>query len=149
MRLWKTAFVILCLFAAQAFPAYAGIYKWTDQQGIVHYADQAPASGRAQALSSGALPNINVVTATAPTPSLHSSKTRKPKVRKHASKRRRSASRRSESREKRKKRCAHYAHEIEVIQARLRAGYREPQGNRWHAKERALASERFRECQGI
>lgn len=147
MRLRKIALAMLCLHTLQATPAHARIYKWTDQQGVVHYADHAPSSAQAQTLSSRSLPGINVVTATAPesSPSKHLSK-----IHKHASSKRRTSASNSETqRQKRKRRCARYAHEIEVIQARLRAGYREPQGNRWHAKERALASKRFRECQGI
>jgi hypothetical protein len=40
---------LCCALAVAALPAHAGLYKWTDGSGKVHYADQPP-TGDAQTL---------------------------------------------------------------------------------------------------
>ncbi|HVR92576.1 MAG TPA: DUF4124 domain-containing protein [Casimicrobiaceae bacterium] len=43
---WSAAACFAAWFALGALPAAAaGMYKWTDDQGIVHYSDQLPADG--------------------------------------------------------------------------------------------------------
>lgn len=44
------------------------------------------------------------------------------------------------------KRCREYEAELERINNQLRAGYREPKGNRLRAKRRRLRSKEFNEC---
>jgi glutaredoxin len=40
----KPCLTLLALFLA--FPAFAGVYKWTDAQGNVHYSDSPPPAAR-------------------------------------------------------------------------------------------------------
>jgi len=40
----KLHLILLSLFLA--FPAFAGVYKWTDAQGRIHYSDAPPAAAR-------------------------------------------------------------------------------------------------------
>jgi len=37
---------LILLALLQAFPASAGVYKWTDAQGRIHYSDSPPAAAR-------------------------------------------------------------------------------------------------------
>lgn len=43
----RIATLLLCLFS---LPAYAGLYKWTDEQGKVHYSDVPPPKQSAQSV---------------------------------------------------------------------------------------------------
>jgi len=42
---------ITLLILLPLLPSHAGIYKWTDASGKVHYSDRAPATEKAQALN--------------------------------------------------------------------------------------------------
>ncbi|WP_097458985.1 DUF4124 domain-containing protein [Mangrovitalea sediminis] len=146
MRQWMILQFALCAFALLCQTAQARIYKWVDQSGLVHYSDEAPPSAKAKVLTPPALPDINVITSSGQL--RHAPKSSEGTAQRARAQRRSSASV-QKHRAMLIRRCAHYRHEIEVIEARLRAGYREPQGNRLHAKVRALESARFRECQGV
>jgi len=41
---------LLCALSLLVFTAQAGVYKWTDDQGRVHYSDAPPATGQAEQL---------------------------------------------------------------------------------------------------
>lgn len=46
MTKWMRGAVFLALFFwGMALPAYAGVYKWVDEKGNVHYSEQPPKAG--------------------------------------------------------------------------------------------------------
>ncbi len=49
--------VLLALFLVLTLPAYAGVYKWVDENGNVHYSEQPPEKGRHSQLHIPAAPS--------------------------------------------------------------------------------------------
>ena len=43
-----TARILLLYAAFVSLPAFAQLYRWTDDQGVIHYSDKAPARGDAK-----------------------------------------------------------------------------------------------------
>ncbi len=48
--------IVLLLAGLMAMPALAGVYKWTDKDGKVHYGDRPPEEGQAQEVNRSGLP---------------------------------------------------------------------------------------------
>ena len=46
----RTMIRLLGLAALAALPAFAQLYKWTDDKGVIHYSDKAPPKGTAKAV---------------------------------------------------------------------------------------------------
>lgn len=130
------------LFGCALCAAASGqIYEWFDEHGNRHFTDQKPdgvayrtLGDPAENLSSYAPSAIRRAPAS-PSGETNSSSSRKP--------------RRSENTKKRadiKAVCADYLHKIDRIQQQLRAGYREPRGNRLRARRSALQAAYRDEC---
>lgn len=117
--LWGTA--MLCLLTVFTHAHGAGIYKWTDEQGVTHYADRPSMNHSSTRLSRSGLPKVSSYEPPPPLPAYKSS------VVKHKSRPRRKTS---------KPDCGKYRAEIGKIEASLRRGYVEPTGSRLRERKR-------------
>src|SRR5262245_35923090 len=50
MRAMTFKLPLLCAAALLLSPAFAQLYKWTDDKGVIHYSDKAPPKGNAKAV---------------------------------------------------------------------------------------------------
>ncbi len=115
----------------------ADIYKWTDSQGITHYAESPPPGQPQQAREiSRQLPPFH---------SLAKPDRLFPKPRKATRYSPKHPSRKYK-RSDRQKACDRYRQQIKSIKKQLRAGYREPKGNRLRARRRELSEKLYNEC---
>lgn len=129
-------FFCLVLFAfAQAVVA-AEIYRWRDAKGKLHYGELIPQNADYELVDESTLPPVHTV----PVPE----KTSQPAAKPHHSALKKSSRKTKEN--PAIKRCRRYREQLETIQSRLRAGYREPQGNRLRAKRRQLEQRQREEC---
>jgi len=55
-RAWRVVVVILALFVAAGGTAAAGVYKWTDAEGRVHFGDRPPAGAASETV---AIPSVD------------------------------------------------------------------------------------------
>lgn len=117
------------------------LYRWTDAQGVVQFSDVAPAQGAFDVIQ----PSPPALTPLPPPPKLPKTSSSRPT---QAEKRRAEQIDRQLAREQRqlKKRCRDWQRELEHIQQQLRAGYREPKGNRLRARRRMLSDWIYEDC---
>lgn len=122
---------LLAASAALLFPAAAAaeIYQWTDAKGVVHYSDERPAQAPAGLRMRDAREIPVIRTESSGNFRYFESRERT----------RRQASAGTESaRKSRSEGCAQVREDLEQVQARLRSGYGEPEGNRLRTRRRAL-----------
>ena len=131
-------FYSLILFIAA--PAWAEVYTWQDENGQQRFSDRPPETQDYQQWEPPDHPNSDLQL---PEPRERSSvEPSKDDERENSTK----TSSGESQQEKQEKRCRQYEAELERINNQLRAGYREPKGNRLRAKRRRLRSRQFREC---
>lgn len=65
-RLSGGGIFVICLASFISLPAWAGLYKWADATGKVHYADQPPTTAKSTSLK-----GVNPVQATTTTEAKH------------------------------------------------------------------------------
>lgn len=124
-------FFLLAASAALLFPAAAAaeIYQWTDAEGVVHYSDERPAQAPA-GLQMRDAQEIPVIRTKSSGDFRYSESRERP---------RRQASAGTEpGRKYRSEDCVQVRDDLQRVQARLRSGYGEPEGNRLRTKRRAL-----------
>lgn len=124
-RFWRR--IAIGLLCSVSLGASAELYKWVDTSGRVHYSDTEPHS-KATELDYHA-PADNRI---APPADIKYPKRRSKKSTK--SKRRRASVF-----------CEKYQYRIDKVQRQLRAGYKEPRGNKLRARKREL-NEKLRLC---
>lgn len=129
-------FRLLVLFAI-AVPAWAEVYTWKDDAGQQQYSDRPPETQDYRQWEPPENPNSDL--------QLPEPRERRPVVTDKGNERERSA-RANSGPTRQEKRCRRYEAELERINSQLRAGYREPKGNRLRAKRRRLQSKQFRQC---
>ncbi|MFL1405730.1 DUF4124 domain-containing protein [Marinobacter sp. M1N3S26] len=117
-----------------------GIHTWTDEHGVTHFSDQAPAHGQSRQLeldqpvlvpmkeNLDAASAIDETVATSP------------------SSRRGEFDGGREAADRQRRQCEQYRQELDNIQSRLRAGYGNAEGNRLRARRRVLSGRLGREC---
>jgi hypothetical protein len=112
------------------------VYKWTDEQGRIHYGGQAPETGPMSTLQIKDAPR----SAPAPTPRLRVTPT-KPRPRKspNGADQRRSAERLA-------RRCAGYRKKLAYHTSKMRAGYTARQYNALEDKRRHYRRQLHRQC---
>jgi len=126
--------VVLLAFAQVVMAAE--IYRWRDAKGKLHYGELIPQDADYQRVDESSLPPLHTV----PVPE----KTSQPAAKPHQSAVKKSSRKIKEN--SAIKRCRRYQEQLETIQSKLRAGYREPQGNRLRAKRRQLEQRQREEC---
>lgn len=114
-------------FQVVSWNASAELYKWIDAKGRTHYSDRAPLS------------DITLLDYQAPADN-HISAPAKIKYPKYAP-----VKKRSKARRRAKISCDKYLSRIDKVQKQLRAGYREPKGNKLRARKREL-NDQLRRC---
>lgn len=121
------------------------IYRWRDAQGRLHYGEHLPQDADYEQLDESMLPPLHMVPA-------HTNsgpeKSAQPDTKSTQSSQKKSrAKNRSGVKENPAiQRCRRYKEQLETIQAKLRAGYREPQGNRLRLRRRQLEQRQREEC---
>ena len=118
-------------------PAWPEVYTWRDESGQKRYADQPPATQDYRRWEPPENPNSD----------LQLPEPREDWPNRSNSRDEEEGPSRAEREERRQeKRCREYEAELERINDELRAGYREPRGNRLRAQRRRLRSRQFNEC---
>jgi len=133
------------LLFASLIPAtlVAEIYKWQDEKGRVHYGERPPADHAEAREISAALPPIHEIpAATAPKAA------ERPSLQTKADDRRETLAA-ERALERQTQRCEKYADQLADIQRKLRAGYREPRGNKLRERRRLLEQKQHDECRGL
>jgi hypothetical protein len=118
----------------------AEIYRWRDAQGKLHYGELVPQDADYEQLDQSTLPPVHTLPVAEKSPQVETTSNRAQQ------KKSRPKSRRGVQENSRIKRCRRYQEQLETIQSKLRAGYREPQGNRLRAKRRQLEQHQREEC---
>lgn len=118
----------------------AEIYRWRDAQGRLHYGESIPDAAQYDQLDPATLPPVHAV----PAPDVSTPVSAQPV--KQQSPRTGKRNYRSAKENPAIKRCRRYQQQLETIQAKLRAGYREPTGNRLRAKRRQVEQRQRDEC---
>ncbi len=125
------AAAILCLPLFTVPVHGSGIYKWIDDQGVIHYADQPSVEYSSQGLSRNQLPYLHIEQ---PPDSIPAFKPRS----------------RPKQRQSRKAApavdCDRFRGEIGRLEATLRKGYSEPTGSRLHERKRHWTSQLQKHC---
>lgn len=138
---------IVVLIFVFPLPVAAGIYTWTDAQGVVHFTDTPPPGKDSRPVEVAA-------PVTAPMARNLQQQKRVSKVHKQvqamlSSDRKRSAVRtkiKEKNRAKQQRACAGYRRKLARIQSQLRAGYSNSKGNNLRRKRRQLGQSLSREC---
>ncbi|MBS8241136.1 DUF4124 domain-containing protein [Marinobacter lipolyticus] len=136
---------LLLLSTLLSSPALAGLYTWTDKQGVVHYTDTRPANQTHQAVT---LKPPSVV----PMSENLEQGRRVSKIRESVSRSLDTPSRSRPSTNSPKvaaaneKQCAGYRKRLDRIQQQLRAGYSNDRGNSLRRQRRKVAQALSREC---
>ncbi len=134
----------LLLFAILApATAAAEIYKWRDDKGRVHYGERPPADHHEAREISTTLPPIHEI------PAAKTPLTSKPKARQAQASDLRRTIAAEQAHERQQQRCNQYAEQLADINRKLRAGYREPRGNKLRQRRRALEQKQHEECRGL
>lgn len=107
--------------------ATAELYKWIDDKGRTHYSDTAPLTENSLQEYHAPADNRIAPPAYIPYPKYTPFK-KKPKARRRA-----------------KVSCEKYQNRIDKVQKKLRAGYKEPRGNKLRARKREL-NDKLRRC---
>jgi len=132
-----SSFLYPLILLVIAVPAWAEVYTWQDETGQQRFSDRPPESRDYQRWEPPENPNSDLQL---PEPRAHS-----PVVSGNDDEDERRSNARSEKL-RQDKQCREYEAELERINNQLRAGYREPKGNRLRAKRRRLRSREFNEC---
>jgi hypothetical protein len=135
--------VFLSLFML-AQPAIAEMFTWTDQQGITHFSDTAPAAGEAEQVILGTpsvIPMAGNIRQGEKVRAIHR-KVQQSFQRDRPEQRFRSPGETSGA----DKQCRKLQLRIEKIQQKLRAGYSNDRGNSLRRQRRALGQRYSREC---
>lgn len=137
--------ILLIIFIVLPLSAQE-IYRWKDAKGRVHYGEAAPESGEYEQLTDDVLPHVH---SSVP---VHISKISRSKA---SSQNMRESNSRQRivthtNRENRQRssdaQCDMYRRQLESIQRQLRAGYKEPKGNRLRAARRQIEDTMRKEC---
>lgn len=124
----------LLILAAPSAPAQ--VYVWQDESGSQQFSDQPPQDKAYQRWEPPENPNSPL-------------QLPEPRQRPGATEQNDTESRdktSARSPDPQEQRCRGYEKALERIDRQLRAGYREPRGNRLRARRRQLLADRFREC---
>lgn len=131
----KEWFQIVAVTAAlTVFSAHGELYKWVDANGQTHYSDVAPAEGAQDSLVEYQAPADNRMLA----PSQNAFPKRRVKDKRRTKKNNKKAKSKPQN-------CEKYQTQLTTLQKKLRAGYREPQGNKLRARRRVLA-DKLKQC---
>ena len=127
----------LVILTLAAVPAWPDIYSWQDASGRQRFSDRPPGNRDYERWTPPENPNSDLQF-----PEPRDWPTERDEDDDEA--REKSSSEKRESR--REARCREYEQELERVNNQLRAGYREPRGNRLRARRRELRSKEFWEC---
>jgi hypothetical protein len=133
-------YVFVSILLISSFAKANEIYRWQDAKGRIHYSESAPLEGNYQQLGVEDLPPVH--SAVPPDFPKSVPVTNKQPIPAQRVKK----SRRVKSNEQSLKQCRRYREQLEGIAARLRAGYREPTGNRLRAKRRQIEQRLREDC---
>lgn len=123
--------LLLCCLIAHADE----IYRWRDAQGHLHYGELIPDNIPYEQLDEAKLPPLHTVPAVVPDKPIKSRAPQSKNRSHHIAKP-----------DPAIKQCRRYREQLETIQSRLRAGYREPAGNRLRARRRQIEQRLREEC---
>lgn len=126
----RTLLVILMITLSQTAFAESSIYQWRDASGQIQFGDRPPHPEQAESVSTAQMRAINSQAPPPDMPSMLSRQTSKAPSRKR----------------QRSSRCDSYRRGLAMVEDKLRAGYREPQGNRLRERRRELSGKLWREC---
>lgn len=134
---------VLCLFML-AGPATAEMYTWTDDQGVAHFSDTAPAATEVEQVTLGTssvIPMAGNIRQSKKVSAIHR-QSRQSSQRKTPEQPARTRARSSTA----QKQCNKLQLRIEKVQQRLRAGYSNDRGNSLRRQRRELSQRYSREC---
>lgn len=135
--------VFLCLIML-APPATAEMYTWTDDQGVTHFSDTAPATREAEQVTLGTtsvIPMAENVRQREKVSAIH--RKVQQSIQRDTPEQRFRTSRETPGAEKQ---CHRLKLRIEKIQQKLRAGYSNNRGNSLRRQRRELGQRYSREC---
>lgn len=135
--------VFSCLLIL-APPATAEMYTWTDDQGVTHFSDTAPAAQETEQVTLGTssiIPMAGNITQSEKVSAIHR-QIRQSFRRETSEQPARTRAQISAA----EKRCNKLEQRIEKIQQRLRAGYSNDRGNSLRRQRRKLSQRYSRDC---
>jgi uncharacterized protein DUF4124 len=136
-------FVLLCL-PFLALPVTAEMYTWTDDQGITHFSDTAPARHQPEAVTLKA-PSVIPMAG-----NIRQSEKVRGIYRQMRQNRERDKSSRDsgpdKGRSKAQKQCDKLERRLDKIQSQLRAGYANDRGNSLRRQRRELSQQHSWQC---
>lgn len=136
-------FVVSCLLIL-AQPATAEMYTWTDDRGVTHFSDIAPAAQEAEQVTLGTtsvIPMAGNIRQSEKVSAIH--RKIQQSFQREAPEQRFSSPRKTSATEKR---CNKLQLRIEKVQQKLRAGYSNARGNSLRRQRRELGQRYSREC---
>lgn len=137
------ASIFTCLFTSSAS---AGVYTWTDADGVVHFSDRQPPARRHETVTlrePSVVPMSENIEQGRRVTTINQQVSRsldRPPRRKEKGRTADKASAKNE------KRCAGYRKRLDRIQQQLRAGYSNDRGNRLRRQRRVVSQTLSREC---
>ena len=135
--------VFLCC-AAIAQPASAEMYTWTDDQGAIHFSDEAPVDYESEPVDLSA-PSVVPMSENIRAGERVSDTAREIKSMLAQDRPTRSSPVSTES-SANQKRCDALRQKLDTIQQKLRSGYSNDRGNRLRRQRRELSQRYSREC---
>jgi len=120
-------------------------YRWQDVQGDWHFSDQPPASPTQEANVSKVLGEA-VNTSKPTTISINHTPTQFSNQPSHQSQKSRKIARQLKQKSKQKQACHTLKVKLDAIHTKLRAGYKEPKGNKLREQRRKINNKIYHQC---
>jgi len=135
-------FVFLWLLIP-ALPVTAEMFTWTDDQGVTHFSDKAPAKGKPESVSLGATSVVSMEDGIRQSEKVSAIRRQVEEALERDIPRRSSGSKADSAAQKQ---CKKLEQRLNTIQKRLRAGYSHDRGNSLRRQRRTLSQRHSREC---
>jgi hypothetical protein len=135
-------FVLLCLLIP-ALPVTAEMYTWTDDRGVTHFSDKAPAKGKPKPINLGTTSVVSMEDGIRQSEKVSAIRRQVEQALERDIPRRSSGNQADSAAEKQ---CNKLEQRLAIIQKRLRAGYSNDRGNSLRRQRRTLSQRHSREC---
>ncbi|MEQ9545148.1 MAG: DUF4124 domain-containing protein [Marinobacter sp.] len=140
------ALLIASFFILLTLPASAGVYTWTDADGVVHFSDRQPPARNHETVTLGEPSVVPMSENIGQGKRVTTINQQVSRSLERSDSGRRSASLDKKADARHQKKCNGYRKRLDRIQQQLRAGYSNDQGNRLRRQRRKFSQALSREC---